>query len=230
MKRLSAALALGLFFSVFCFAQTQTGDASYNASKTGFFISHSSLSFNTRVRVTNLNNSRSVEATVNGRIPITAERIADVSRDAGDALGMPSTGMTPVVIEILPFRQSAAEPVPETPAQASPVNSTGSAPEPAPRQPAAQPAAPVPTSPATVTQPLMVQTITEPQYIPVPTAYPAAPCFNTPLIIVVICLLLFAVALLVIILIVLLRRYPPWPWYYPVWFRRHYWYAKKRRT
>jgi hypothetical protein len=218
MKRLSAVLAIGLFFSFCCFAQTQEGDASYNASKTGFTLSHSSLSFNTRVRVTNLKNNQSVEATVNGRIPISAERIVDIARDAGDALGMLSTGMTPVRIEILPFRQSVPEPVqvPETPAEP--------APEPAPRPPVAQPPAPAPASPSTAPQPVVVQTITEPQYIPVPTPYPAAPCGNIPLLIVIICLLSLVVALLGVMLFVLLRRRR-----HPVWLRRHYWYAKKHR-
>jgi rare lipoprotein A (peptidoglycan hydrolase) len=127
MKRLNASLILGLFFSFFCFAQEpQTGNASYNSSRTGFFISHHTLSFNTHVRVTNLGNNRSVEAVVNGR-PSSSDRIADISRDAGDALEMAKTGMTPVKIEVLPPRQ-AAEPVSvESSAQAAGDTQNGNA-------------------------------------------------------------------------------------------------------
>ncbi|MDR2257552.1 MAG: septal ring lytic transglycosylase RlpA family protein, partial [Treponema sp.] len=74
MKSLTAALFFGLFFSSLCFAQTQTGNASYNAAKSGVTIAHPSMSFGTRVRVTNLRNNREVIATVDGRIPASDPR------------------------------------------------------------------------------------------------------------------------------------------------------------
>jgi hypothetical protein len=81
---------------------TQRGNASYdyNPSRSGLVILHPSLSFNTRVKITNLENGRSVEAVVAGRIPMSAERIAVISHEAGDAIGMNRTGMTLVEIQI----------------------------------------------------------------------------------------------------------------------------------
>jgi hypothetical protein len=224
MKRFSAILALGLFVSFFCTAQTQTGNASYNPEKKGLAISHQSLSFNTRVKVTNLRNNRSVEAVVDGRIPITAERIADISREAGDALEMQKTGVTQVEIEVLPLRHSAAAPAaaPETPAPPAPA--------PAPR-PAAQPAPAPAAQPTTDAAPPPPQAPAPAQIIRTETVYPAAcaaSCFTTPLLLIIICLLLIVITL-IIILILLARRYPFWPWRYPFWLRRHIRYAKKRR-
>jgi hypothetical protein len=227
MKRLSAALILGFLVSSFCFAQTQTGNASYNSSKPGLTISHSSLSFNTRVLVTNLGNGRSVEASVNGRIPPSGERIADISRDAGDALGIDKTGMTLVSIEVLPVRAAqAAEPAP-----AAPAASQGQ--EPAPGQasqgqaaaqvqpPPPQQAAPPPA------QILPLQTITDVQYVPVPAS--SGRSCNTPLLWVILILLILVIILLLVILLLILRRLLLWPWHYPVWYRRHLLYAQRRR-
>jgi rare lipoprotein A len=224
MKRFSAVLIIGLVISAFSFAQTQTGNASYNPSKPGIAISHPSLSFNTRVRVTNLRNNRSVEATVNGRIPISAERIADISRDAGDALGLDKTAMTLVEIEVLPPRETASAPPPAE-------NAAPGAPE--PPRPAPAPSAPAPQRPSpppdpAAAEPWPVQTITDVRYIPVPAA-PQQSCSCGPLLVVILLLLILVIILLLAILILLLRRLLLWPWHYPVWYRRHLLYAKKRR-
>ncbi|MDR2629668.1 MAG: septal ring lytic transglycosylase RlpA family protein [Spirochaetaceae bacterium] len=159
MKRFLLILVLGLFFSLLCSAQTQTGNATYNASKTGFFISHPSLSFNTKVRVTNLSNNRSVEATVNGRIPIRPAWIAAISRDVGDAIGMARTGMTRVRIEELAFHPApppAADPVQTPPAVAivPPAEPDPQAVVP-PTPVVPEPAVPVP-APVVVTPPVVV--------------------------------------------------------------------------
>jgi hypothetical protein len=237
MKRLSMALVLGFLISAFCFAQTQTGNASYNLSKGGLTISHPSLSFNTHVRVTNLRNSRSIEAVVNGRIPISDDRIADISRDAGDTLGMDKTGMTLIEIEILPGRGNPAAPVSVAPVPADPVPPAPAAqtpaPQPKPQPPKAEPAAPPPASLGQAAPPPPapappVQTITDVQYIPVPA--PAYPCCSTPLLIAVLVLLILVLAILVFILILLARRFPLWPWHYPFWLRRRYRYAKSKRS
>jgi hypothetical protein len=58
MKPLIAVLIFGLFFSSPCFAQTQTGNASYNASKNGLTLAHASMSFGTRVKITNQENKK----------------------------------------------------------------------------------------------------------------------------------------------------------------------------
>jgi hypothetical protein len=222
MKRLSAALIFGFLASSLCFAQTQTGNASYNPSKPGFAISHSSLSFNTRVKVINLRNGRSVEAVVNGRIPINSERIADISRDAGDALEINKTGMTLVEIEILPVHENAQA---GTPAQTAEPEQPAS-PAPAPREQAAQPSGQQSAPPPPQILPL--QTVTDIQYVPIPAA--GQICCNTPLLLAILLLLILAVLCLLVILILLLRHLLLWPWHYKVWYRRHLLYAKKRRN
>ncbi|MDR1047983.1 MAG: septal ring lytic transglycosylase RlpA family protein [Treponema sp.] len=213
MKRLGAVLVFGLLVVSFCVAQIQTGNASYNSSKGGFTISHPSLSFNTRVKVTNLANNRFVEAVVNGRIPISAERIADISRDAGDALEINKNGMTLVLLEILPPRVTEAPA--ENPVQTTIVPEPVPAPVPVPQQSA-------PPSVVTQTQILPLQTITDIEYVQVPAPAPVLPCCNARLILAIFLLLLLVIALLVAILVLLLRRLPPWPWHYPLWLRRRY--------
>jgi hypothetical protein len=216
MKRLSAALVFGFLAVSFCFAQIQTGNASYNSSKAGFTISHSSLSFNTHVKVTNLQNSLFVEAVVNGRIPISVDRIADISRDAGDALAIDKNGMTRVQIEVLAVLGTESVPV-ETPAQ---VPAQTNVPEPVPQQSA-------PPTVVTQTQVLPLQTVTDIQYVPIPAAAPAQPCCNARLILAILLLLILVIAMLVVILILLHRRLPLWPWYYPLWIRRRRRHLKK---
>ena len=209
MKSLIAALTVGLLFPIFCFGQSQTGNASYNTSKSGYHISHASLSFGTRVRVTNLKNNREVITTVDGRIPPSDPRIADISKDVGDAIGMAASGYTELRIEPLPpEREAASTPVPVQP--------------PAP----VQPAGPAPASP-----PGNIQIVTPApvQYVLPEMSAPPAPvqtvvqsCATSPLCVAILILLIIAVLLLAIILALILRhsRLPPWAWFYPVWVRR----------
>jgi hypothetical protein len=223
MKRLSAVLILGFSVAAFCFSQSQEGDGMYNSSKTGLAIDHPSLSFNTHVRVTNLENNRSVEAIVNGRIPPRSGRIADVYRDAGDLLGMNKTGTTLIRIEELPFRAAVRTPpapvVQETPAPPPPAPPPVTIPVPV-QQVQEQTAPP---------QILPVETITNVEYISVPTpVYPPVSC-SSPLLIAILILLILGIILLVVILLLLLRRLPLWPWYYPFWLRRYLRYVKKAR-
>jgi rare lipoprotein A len=232
MKRLGAALFLGFLVSSFCPAQTQTGNASFNPSKTGFAISHSSLSFNTRVRVTNLRNGRSVEAVVNGRIPITSERIADISREAGAALGMEPSGLTLVEIEVISIHAgetAAAAPVPAAPEPQPPAPPQVQPSPPAQGQASSSSASREQTSSVSQApaQILPIQTVTDIQYVPVPG--PAQSNCCTPLLWVVLLLLLLVVIFLTVILVLILRRLFLWPWHYPVWYRRHLLYAKRRR-
>jgi hypothetical protein len=177
------------------------------------------------VRVTNLSNNRSVEATVNGRIPISSDRIADISREAGDILEMAKTGVTQVRIDILPVVQAGSTSVP---AEESP------APAPDPRrtpQPAAAPAQPQQAAPAQEPAPPAAP-ITEIQYIEVPTVYPVQPCCGKYLMLALLFLLLVITALLIVI--VARRRrvvvLPFGPWRFPPWYRRYLLYVKKRRN
>jgi rare lipoprotein A len=60
---------------------------------------HRSLPLYSRVRVTNLNNGRSVVVTINDRGPVSPRLLIDVSPSAADQLDMRRAGIIPVTIE-----------------------------------------------------------------------------------------------------------------------------------
>lgn len=62
---------------------------------------HRTLPFGTRVRVTNLNNERSVVLRINDRGPFVRGRVIDVSRTAAVRLDMLRAGVVPVRVEAL---------------------------------------------------------------------------------------------------------------------------------
>jgi rare lipoprotein A len=62
---------------------------------------HRTLPFGTRVKVTNLNNDRSVVVRINDRGPHIRGRIIDLSREAADRLGMLRAGVVRVRVESL---------------------------------------------------------------------------------------------------------------------------------
>lgn len=62
---------------------------------------HRRLPFNTKVRVTNLDNNRSVEVRINDRGPFKDNRVIDLSLKAALEIGLISNGTGPVKIEIL---------------------------------------------------------------------------------------------------------------------------------
>ncbi|MEP9377841.1 septal ring lytic transglycosylase RlpA family protein [Aquabacter sp. CN5-332] len=90
----------------------QTGMASYywqgkgTASGERFNASaltaaHRSLPFNTKVKVTNLRNGRSVVVRINDRGPFVRGRIIDVSRAAASELGFTGHGITRVNVAVM---------------------------------------------------------------------------------------------------------------------------------
>ena len=68
---------------------------------------HPSLPLNSKAKVTNLENGRSVEVTINDRGPGAPGRAIDVSERAAQKLGMKKEGLAPVVIE--PLKRSQSE-------------------------------------------------------------------------------------------------------------------------
>lgn len=92
-----------------------TGEASYYGSRhaglrtasgerynpNAMTAAHRTLPFGTRVRVTNLDNRRSLVVRINDRGPFRRGRIIDVSRKAAEGLGMIRSGVAPVRIESL---------------------------------------------------------------------------------------------------------------------------------
>ncbi|HTY11055.1 MAG TPA: septal ring lytic transglycosylase RlpA family protein [Bacteroidota bacterium] len=95
--------------------KTMTGIASYyaddfNGKKTAngetydmykMTAAHRSLPFNTKVRVTNLDNKRSIIVRINDRGPFKLERIIDLSLAAATQLGMKGTGTANVKLEVV---------------------------------------------------------------------------------------------------------------------------------
>jgi rare lipoprotein A len=78
--------------------KTASGEAFDPASLT---MAHRTLPFGTRVRVTNLENERSVEVVVNDRGPYVAGRIADLSEAAARRIGMVAHGVVEATLEVL---------------------------------------------------------------------------------------------------------------------------------
>jgi rare lipoprotein A len=64
---------------------------------------HKTLPMNTIVRVTNLNNSKSVVVRINDRGPFVDGRIIDLSFSAGKSVGIDKTGTAPVKLVVLGF-------------------------------------------------------------------------------------------------------------------------------
>jgi len=69
---------------------------------------HRSLPFGTRVRVTNLNNGKSVVVRINDRGPFKHGRVIDLSRAAAKKIGLTEhAGLAPVKVEVLKRKASA---------------------------------------------------------------------------------------------------------------------------
>jgi rare lipoprotein A len=91
-----------------------SGMASYYGSESGsrtasgarfnpsaMTAAHRTLPFGTKVRVTNRRNGRSVIVTINDRGPFIRGRVIDLSSGAAGVIGMRSSGVAPVSIEVL---------------------------------------------------------------------------------------------------------------------------------
>ena len=94
---------------------TETGIAAYYSNvfhgrrtangerydKNAYTAAHKRLPFGTRVRITNLENGKSVVLKINDRGPSTENRIVDVSRRASRDLGFIRQGLTEVRLEVI---------------------------------------------------------------------------------------------------------------------------------
>ena len=89
---------ISLYGEKFAGRRTASGDTFDPEALT---MAHRTLPFGTRVRVTNLENKRSVEVVVNDRGPFVEGRIADLSTAAARALGMITDGVVNAVIEVI---------------------------------------------------------------------------------------------------------------------------------
>jgi len=70
---------------------------------------HRTLPLDTKLKVTNLENGKSVEVKVNDRGPYIAGRVLDLSTQAAKLLGMEKEGLALVRIEILPQEVAAVD-------------------------------------------------------------------------------------------------------------------------
>ncbi len=70
-------------------------------NQNGLTAAHKTLPFGTQVRVTNLNNGRSVIVRINDRGPYIHGRVIDLSKGAANVIGLISSGVAPVQLEIL---------------------------------------------------------------------------------------------------------------------------------
>jgi rare lipoprotein A len=82
--------------------KTSANGDSFNLE--GFTAAHRTLPFGTRVRVTNLENGRTVTVTITDRGPYVRGRIVDISLAAARALDMQDKGVTRVRLDALHAR------------------------------------------------------------------------------------------------------------------------------
>jgi len=85
---------------------TASGEV-FNQEK--FTAAHPTLPWGSRVKVTNLDNGKSVDVRINDRGPFKRGRIIDVSRAAAKALGMMGRGITTVRVEWLSDSEKSNE-------------------------------------------------------------------------------------------------------------------------
>lgn len=85
-----------------------TGAGGERVDPDRLIAAHRTLPFNSRVRVTNLGNGRSVAVEIIDRGPSVAGRVIDLSRKAAEALGMVAAGTAPVKVEAYASDQTDA--------------------------------------------------------------------------------------------------------------------------
>ncbi len=92
---------ISMYGNEFAGKKTASGEPFDPAALT---MAHRTLAFGTLVRVTNLQNQRSVEVVVNDRGPFVPGRIADLSEAAARRIGMIADGVVEALLEILQRR------------------------------------------------------------------------------------------------------------------------------
>ena len=97
--RTPALTGVASWYGVHWQGRKTASGARFDVSK--LTAAHRDLPLNTRVRVTNLLNGRSVEVLVNDRGPYVGERVLDLSEAAAKRLGMIKSGLEPVRIETI---------------------------------------------------------------------------------------------------------------------------------
>ncbi|MDR0909084.1 MAG: SPOR domain-containing protein [Spirochaetaceae bacterium] len=157
MKKGILFILLATVITSFVVAQQSTWEGNgtwYQTTARNLYAKHANLPFGTRLRVTNLDNNKSVIVTVNGRIPDSPNQLIDVAQPAAENIGMNQTGTTHVKIEVL--TRGAETTTAQAPAATPPASQTPAAATPAAATPAAASPAPTP-APSTPQQPQQPQ-------------------------------------------------------------------------
>lgn len=68
--------------------------------------SHLTLPFNTKVKVTNLSNNKSVVVRINDRGPFVKNRIIDLSKSAAEKIGLSKSGVVKVKVEVVDYSEN----------------------------------------------------------------------------------------------------------------------------
>ena len=89
---------ISLYGNEFAGRKTASGE---RFDPTALTMAHRTLPFGTRVRVTNLENQRSVEVVVNDRGPFVSGRIADLSEAAARRIDMVADGVVEALLDIV---------------------------------------------------------------------------------------------------------------------------------
>jgi rare lipoprotein A len=89
----------GTFYSDYFEGHGTSSGEQYHADE--FTAAHLTLPFNTKVKVTNLENGKSVEVRINDRGPFVTGRVIDLSRAAFEEIAYPGEGIIWVEYEIL---------------------------------------------------------------------------------------------------------------------------------
>ena len=89
---------ISMYGDAFAGKKTASGEPFDPAALT---MAHRTLPFGTRVRVTNLQNQRTVDVVVNDRGPFVDGRIADLSEAAARRIGMIADGVVEALLDIL---------------------------------------------------------------------------------------------------------------------------------
>ena len=64
-------------------------------------IAHKSLPIGTKVRITNVNNSKQIDLVVTDRGPYVKGRVMDLSYAAAKEIGMVNAGIVPCIVEVI---------------------------------------------------------------------------------------------------------------------------------
>jgi len=90
MRRFLLVLLAGLLFNAYAFAQViapiQTGKATRELVDSGLSAAHFNIPLGARVKISNAETGKEIEVVIRGRIPLSPNRIVDLSPAAWDAL------------------------------------------------------------------------------------------------------------------------------------------------